>query len=167
MNDTHSCEHIFYNYVQVNQRSQSRVPINDPFLRPVHGQSGISKWCLDAQLPALVEFTLQMRAFAIECCKTHAGHLQDTLTRISLPSVLLSVRCGQLISSNKFPANSVQGCSYLAGCITPISCRQSSTSTEEWPCMVRRNLAVMTLLFFSNNCFMATSMITKAGHNRQ
>ena len=40
--------------------------------------------------------TLQMRAFAIECSKTHAGHFQDTLTRISLPSVLLSVRCGEL-----------------------------------------------------------------------
>ena len=69
-----------------------------------------------------------MRAFAIECSKTHAGHFQDTLTRISLPSVLVSVRCGELISS-------VQGCSYLAGCITPISCMQSSTSAEEWPWM--------------------------------
>ena len=96
-----------------------------------------------------------MRAFAIECSKTHAGHFQDTLTRISLSSVVASVRCGELISSNKFPVNSVQGCSYLAGCITPIlSCMQSSTSAEEWPCMVRRSLAVMTLLFFSN-CFMA------------
>ena len=35
--------------------------------------------------------------------KTHAGHFQDTLTRISLPSVLVSVRCGELISSNNFP----------------------------------------------------------------
>ena len=79
----------------------------------------------------LSKSTLQMRAFAIECSKTHAGHFQDTLTRISLSSVLASVRCGELISSNKFPVNSVQGCSYLAGCITPISCMQSSTSAEE------------------------------------